>query len=55
MEDLIFRLKALQYAIEVLQAKNSRGNLKELDYVVNLLNERRKALEEERGEKIGVA
>ncbi|MGI0019370.1 MAG: hypothetical protein ACREAY_02745 [Nitrososphaera sp.] len=55
MEELAFRSKALQYAVGVLQAKKNKENRKELDYVINILNEKMKALEEEKREKIGVA
>lgn len=55
MEELEFRSKALKYAVGVLQAKKNKENLKELDYVVNILNEKMKVLEEEKKDTIGVA
>lgn len=56
MEDETFKLKALENAIDILQgSKNGKQGSKELSFVINLLEERKRQIMLEKEEKIGIA
>jgi hypothetical protein len=55
MIDEAFELKAIEYAIRILQKKKDGKHAQELDYAVNVLRERKEQIMAGKEEKIGVA
>jgi hypothetical protein len=55
MLDEGFELKALEYAISILQIQKDSKHRQELDYALDILTERKEQIEMGKEEKVGVA
>jgi hypothetical protein len=55
MEDEVFKLRAIENAIGILQENKNKQNSKELDFVIDILQERKRQVKLEKEEKIGMA
>ena len=55
MLDDAFQLKALEYAISLLQDKKDSKHMQELNYALDILKERKEQIRVGKEEKMGVA